>query len=344
MLKTEIVLLANNVCLPFQKLNKEYGLNFIELNKLFATKSLAEHGLGFLINIYDLVNRDDEWNAPVLKKIIFDTGGPNLTFLHNLDIHGYPIHDLHHIILSHWHYDHTGGLYPLLERIDNDIQIICHNDAKNERFFRRIDNIKNSDLEGKTRDQISDLLSTSKIVNQEPIDLEKIEKLKGKVFFSRTPYELLNIKGLKITLSGEIPRKHEIEDFDNFYSLQNGTLEIDKILDDKCLIFEYDDRVILLNGCCHSGLMNTIDYVKDLTDKPISHIIGGFHMASASNQRITATVDYIRTFQNYHKPLYLFPIHCTGAKFVQRINTIKFPEIKAFDCSVGTVFRFNTGF
>jgi 7,8-dihydropterin-6-yl-methyl-4-(beta-D-ribofuranosyl)aminobenzene 5'-phosphate synthase len=344
MIKTEIILLTNNTCLPFQRLNGDYGLDFIELNKLFASKSLAEHGIGFLINIYDLDKLDEQWNPKLLKKLIFDSGGSNLTFLHNLDIRAYNLHDLDHLILSHWHYDHSGALYSILERIEDEIQIICHSDAKFERFFRRADDINKSDLEGKSREDIEPLLSASKIVNQEPIDLDKIEKLNAKIFFPITHYELLNIKGLRIIVSGEIPRKYSIEDFDNFFSLQDGTLEIDKILDDKCLIFEYEDHVVVLLGCCHSGLMSTLDYVKSLTDIPISHIIGGIHMARASEERIRETIEYLRTFQTYDNPLYMFPIHCSGEKIIQEINKIKFPEIKAFNASVGTVFNFTSNF
>lgn len=344
MIKTEIILLTNNTCMPFQRLNEDYGLDFTELNKLFASKSLAEHGIGFLINIYDLDRLDDQWNPILLKKIIFDTGGSNLTFLHNLDIRAYNLYELDHIILSHWHYDHSGALYNILERVENGTQVICHNAAKFERFFRQTNDITKSDLEGKTREEILPLLSASKIVNQEPIDLDRIQKLNAKIFFPITHYELLNIKGLRITLSGEIPRKYSIEDFDNFFSLQNGTLEIDKILDDKCLIFEYDNHVILLNGCCHSGLMNTLEYVKDLTDKPVSCIIGGIHMANASEDRIRETIDYLRTFQNYNRPIYIFPIHCSGEKIIGEINKIRFPEIKAFNASVGTIFTFTSNF
>ena len=344
MIKTEIILLANNVCLPFQKLNKDNGLDFIELNKLFASKSLAEHGLGFLINIYDLDRLDEQWNPKLLKQIIFDTGGSNQTFLHNLDIRGYNLHDLDHLILSHWHYDHSGAFYSILERLKNGIQVICHADAKFERFFRRSDDITKNDLAGKTREEILPLLSASKIVNQEPIDLERIEQLNAKIFFPITHYELLNTKGLKVILSGEIPRKYSREDFDAFFSLQNGTLQVDKILDDKCLVFENEDHVVVLLGCCHSGLMSTLDYVKSLTDKPISHIIGGVHMADASEERMRETIEYLRTFQSYDNPLYIFPIHCSGEKIIQEINKIRFPEIKAFNASVGTVFTFTSNF
>lgn len=345
MIKTEIIVLSNNIVLPFQRLQKTYGLTFIELNKLFATQSLAEHGLGFLINIYDMDDLDETWGPKLKKKIIFDTGGPNKTYIHNLDIRNYSVYDVDNIVLSHWHYDHTGGLNEILKRIEKDIPIICHTDAKYERFFRRSEEIKNSDLEGKTREDIIPLLSTSKIVNQEPVNLEKIKDLGGNMFFSKNPYELYKDADLKITVSGEIPRKYEEEDFNNFFSLQEGILKVDKILDDKCLIFEYNENIVLLTGCCHSGIMNTIDYVKNLTDtdKLITHIIGGMHMANASRERIRSTIRFLKTFQEDYKLLYLFPIHCSGERFIQDINTSRILNTKAFNCSVGTVFDIRTG-
>jgi len=101
----------------------------------------------------------------------------------------------------------------------------------------------------------------------------------------------------------------------------------------------------LLTGCCHSGIMNTIDYVKNLTDtdKLISHIIGGMHMANASRERIRATIRFLKTFREDYKPLYLFPIHCSGERFIQDINTSRILNTKAFNCSVGTVFDIRTG-
>ncbi|TFG01232.1 MAG: MBL fold metallo-hydrolase [Promethearchaeota archaeon] len=342
MIKTEIMVLSNNIVIPFQQLQKTYGLNFIEFNKLFATQSLAEHGLGFLINIYDVKDPDDQWAAKLKKKIIFDTGGLNKTYIHNLDIRNYNLYDVDNIILSHWHYDHTGGLNEILNRIDKDITIICHPDAKYERFFRRSKEIKNSDLKDKTREDIVPLLSTSKIVNQEPVNSKRIKDLGGNMVFSKNPYELYKDADLKITVTGEIARKYKEEDFNNFFSLQEGTLKVDKILDDKCLIFEYNENIVLLTGCCHSGIMNTVDYVKNMTDtdKPITHIIGGMHMASASKERFSSTIKFFKTLKS--EKLNLFPIHCSGERFIQEINTARIRNTKAFNCSVGTVFDFRT--
>ena len=340
MIRVEIILLTNNIVIPFQNIRENHFLDFIELNKLFASKSLAEHGLGFLISIYDTIDSDTPSNDILLKKIVFDTGGTNFTYLHNLDIRGYPLYDVNYIVLSHWHYDHTGGLYKILERIDKRVPIICHESAKFERFFKRNVNLKNEDLAGKSREDILPLLSSLKIVNQEPINLELIQSLKGEVQFTKKACEIQNIEGFKVIASGEIPRNHIEEDFNNFFSLQAGVVKPDKILDDKCLILEFNENIVLLNGCCHSGLMNTLDYVKKCSSKPISHIIGGFHMASASDRRIKITLEYLQSLDMFNDALYLFPIHCSGDKFVNLANTLGNGRIKAFNTSVGTVFNF----
>ena len=342
MIKTEIILLANNVIFPFQNLQKDPGLNFAKLNKLFATQSVAEHGLGFMINIYDVKDSNDEWGKNLVRKIVFDTGSLNKTFLHNINARAYSLHDIDVIIISHWHYDHTGGLWQMLEQIENEVPVICHDSAKFERFFRRSFEVKNSDLEGKKREDIIPLLTSSKIVNQAPIDLKHMDEINAKIIFTKESLDVFKSEGLKITLSGEIPRIHPEEDFSSFFSLQDGIIKVDKILDDKCLIFEFQDNVVLLLGCCHSGIMNTLDYVKSITIKPISHIIGGFHLANATGQRIKTTIEYLNSFQDHDNPLFLFPIHCSGNKFLFELKRSNYSNLKAYNASVGTIFEFES--
>jgi len=336
MFKIEILLLTNNVILPFQNLERDYDLNFIELNKLFATKSLAEHGLGFLINIYERDELSSDFH--LIKKIIFDTGGTNQTFLHNLDVRGYPIYDANIIVLSHWHYDHSGGLYKILERIEKPVPILCHESATNERFFIRSADINPKTLVNKKRSDIVELLNSAKIVNQLPIDIKTIEKTGGKILKHKTLETIFARDQVKIMVSGEILKTHEEEIFSNFLINKEGVLSFDEILDDKCLIIELGNSTILLNGCCHSGIMNTLDYVKEKSGKPISHIIGGFHMANSTQERIDVTLNFLSTFQKEN--LILFPIHCSGEKFITDINTKNIPNVKAFNASVGTIFNF----
>jgi len=88
------------------------------------------------------------------------------------------------------------------------------------------------------------------------------------------------------------------------------------------------------------GIINTLNYVKTLSNKPISHIIGGFHMVNASNERIKRTIEYFNEVQIEN--LDLFPIHCSGQKFIDAIEKAKIPGIRAFNISVGTIFNFFT--
>jgi 7,8-dihydropterin-6-yl-methyl-4-(beta-D-ribofuranosyl)aminobenzene 5'-phosphate synthase len=178
-------------------------------------------------------------------------------------------------------------------------------------------------------------------VNQGPINLDKTSNLNGRVEFSKKESTLLNNDSFKVICAGEIPRNYSDEDFSNYFAIKEGDLlEVDKILDDRCLFFEFKDRIVLLNGCCHSGLKNTIDYIQNISNKPISHIIGGFHMASASNERILSTIEYLKGLELYNNKLYLFPIHCTGKKFLKKVNEKTGETIQAFDASVGTEFVF----
>ncbi len=344
MLECEITILANNIVVPFQNFHKKFNLGFIKSNKFIMTKCLAEHGLGFLINIYKTNKQSN--GRKLIKKLIFDTGGPNLTFLFNLHLMDFSINNIDGIMLSHWHYDHIGGLHRILLQNQNEIPIYCHESAKFERFFVRSDEIQNSDLEGKTRKELKTLLEQTKIVAQKPINIEEISDFNGKVNFLNKDCTIFDLDEIKIILSGEIPRNHEDEDFSSFFAIKKqNRLERDEILDDKCLIIEFKENIIVLCGCCHSGLKNTIDYVKSRTKKPITHIIGGFHLASATDYKINNTLEYLETFQKELNELFLFPMHCTGESFnynyvLKAKNSKEKMKSKLFMASVGTQFIF----
>ncbi len=339
MIKTEIILLTNNIINPYQDLSTQHGIKFTELNKVFITQTLAEHGLGFLINIYNIEDPKDEWGAELLYKIIFDTGSNNQTYLYNVDLRGFTLYDVNSIVLSHWHYDHIGALNNILRRIEEKIPVITHENAIFERFFNRSKDLKDPDIKGKKREEIAQLIAEMKVISQTPIIIDEIKSLGGEINFKEDLHVLFKNDEIKVIASGEIPRKHADEDVKKYFSLQEGIIKEDKILDDKCLIIEYKENVVLLLGCCHSGIMNTLDYVKEKIKKPISHIIGGFHMADASDDRIKKTIEYLKSFQEYNKTLHLFPIHCSGDKFIQEINKLSSPKLKAFNASNGTIFN-----
>ena len=342
-MKLNISILSNNSVIPFQNKVKLDKSSSFSLNKLFTTKSLAEHGLAYLLTLYDYSEKKEPWNQKSLYKLVFDLGGQNGTFLHNIDVRGIPLYDIDEIALSHWHYDHMGALEKTLKRIEKEIPIYTHPSSRFERYFKRSTEIKNEYLKNKTRKEIVPYLNDSKLVSQPPIDLSQLEKLNAKVHFSKTMINLFEDNEIKIYLSGEIPRVHKIEDFSSYFSLQGDFIKEDNILDDKCLIIEFKEHIIIVNGCCHSGLMNTIDYVKkSVSQKRISHIIGGFHMANVSDLRLEKTIEYLENLERVKdgQDLYLFPIHCTGEKFIQMIRKRGKKNLKAYNISVGTVISF----
>ena len=340
MLELEIVILTNNCVLPFQDFSQDKKLNFVKLNKLFATHALGEHGLGFLLNLYENTNGFNGNRADLVYKLIFDMGGNNLSFLYNAQLMGYQLYDVNSIAISHWHYDHIGALQKILEQIEDNIFIFCHEDANLIRVFKRSKEISNRDLLGKTMKEIRPHIEKGKLVIQDAMNIDGLEKLGCKVKFNKKDLEIFKNDSIRILMSGEIPRNHEIEDFDSFLTFKENILQIDKIMDDKFLIIELENEAILLNGCCHSGLMNSMDHAISITRKPIRTIIGGFHMASVSEERMKETISYLKDYSINNGVLYLFPIHCSGESFINHVRNLNDENIIANNLSVCTTFKF----
>lgn len=339
MIKAEITLMSNNRVSPFNEIVDNDVLDFIHVNRTFITRSLAEHGLGFLINVYNAKEEKVKSEGERLFTFCFDLGGVNQTFLYNTNIRGDKLENIDGVALSHWHFDHTGAIYPLLEKIKKQIPVICDESAKKERFFKRSFEVQLKDYDGKKREEIQPLIESQKAVSQPPINIKRIEGTGSKLVFTKKELEIFKFDNFTMTLSGEIPRIHELENSNEFLLNNDGILETDSIVDDKCLIIEKEKNAIVLLGCCHSGIMNTLDYAKSSTDKPINLVIGGFHMATASDERFKETMEYLSSFQEGNNPLYLFPIHCTGERFLFEMKKRGNNLVKVNDASVGTVFK-----
>ena len=80
--------------------------------------------------------------------------------------------------------------------------------------------------------------------------------------------------------------------------------------DDQALVINVKDKgLIVLSGCAHSGIVNTIEHAKAFTGiDTVYAIIGGFHLAPAKDEEISKTIEYIKK----EKPTYVIPTHCSG--------------------------------
>ncbi|MDO9535953.1 MAG: MBL fold metallo-hydrolase [Bacillota bacterium] len=260
---------------------------------------LGEHGLSMLLEAGG-------------KKILFDTGA-GLTLVQNARTLGLDLNDLDAVVLSHGHFDHTGGLKALLE-IAGPLSIYAHPDIFGAKYHLR---------EGQEPRNIS-----------LPWDREELENLGARFSLERSSQEIY--KG--VVLTGEIPRTQEWEkDLKGELVLKksDGSFCQDPLEDDQSIIVETSVGSIVLLGCAHAGLINTFQHVRNLTgEQHIYACIGGTHLIEASEERMEYTLKKLSPFELEK----IAPCHCTGFR-------ASFALYQAFGDrflthSAGTVFRF----
>lgn len=240
------------------------------------------------------------------SRILFDTG-QGMTLIHNAEVLGISLNNLDAIALSHGHYDHSGGLPHLLPLCQNT-DLYLHPDATQSKYSPR------GDI-GFSLDE-----ATLKSSFPRVIKTEKPTKI---------------IEGVYLT--GTIPRNHPLEDTGGSFWHDKKHHDVDLILDDQALYLETEKGLIVVLGCAHAGVINTLDYISQITNQQeIYAVIGGMHLLLASRERIMATV---ATLKKYRIQL-LGANHCTGLGAI----VLLWQELKSIDCRdcrVGTILAIN---
>lgn len=214
---------------------------------------------------------------------LFDTGS-DTALQHNLAALNIPPEKVQKVILSHGHYDHTGGLAHLAAQ-----KIFCCRDiAQTHYSYHGKDDIHNIAMP-QTAQQI---LKSAKV--------DYIEK------FTEIAHGLY--------LTGPIPR-HSFEDCGGKFFHDTACTQVDTVSDEQALLISDG---VLITGCCHAGIINTLEYCKKIYPAINIHtVIGGLHLRSASPERLQATADYLR--QSNVKNL--IPMHCTGENAIEYLRS-----------------------
>ncbi|MGC9455189.1 MAG: MBL fold metallo-hydrolase [Phycisphaerae bacterium] len=257
---------------------------------------LGEHGLSFWIELGD-------------KRVLFDTGQGHV-LLNNARRLGIRLDQVDAIALSHGHYDHTGGLSDAL-RNARATTVYTHPAAFEPKYSRNAD--------GTTRD-----------VGIPDMDEEMIRDMAELVMVEK-PTELC--PGLWLT--GPIPRVNDYEDTGGAFFSDRSCTQPDELVDDQAVFFETAAGTVVILGCAHAGVVNTLCHVRALTnDRPIHTVMGGMHLLNARPERMDKTVAELRRLDVKR----LLPCHCTGMAAIARLWK-EFPgRCKA--CPVGTVLGF----
>lgn len=266
---------------------------------------VAEHGLCLLVSIYQNGEK---------QSILFDAGYSKIGVLHNMALMDIDPAGIDTIVMSHRHMDHTAGIYALLDRISDPVTMVLHPEAfLPERYIQQKDG---------TIVQFPQILSR--------------ERLKDYDVNIRESENPLLIAGDSIVVTGEIERTTTFEKgMPNALVKKNGKMEKDPVLDDQALILNIKDKgLVVISGCSHSGIINTVTYAKKLTGvERIYGVIGGFHLSGPLYDPI---VDDTVFALKEMSPSVIVPMHCTGWTAINRFAEA-FPETFILN-SVGSTF------
>ena len=205
------------------------------------------------------------------------------------------------LVLSHGHYDHSGGLGDFLAQ--NVTAPIFTGPA--------VAQARCSCHPGVAPRQIGMPAAAATLLAAQPAG--RVRQLAG-------PYRLA--PGVGVT--GPIPRRSGFEDAGGPFYFEPDKCRPDPIEDDQALWLETTAGLVVVVGCCHAGLVNTVEYVREISGEARVHgILGGLHLLLADAERLARTIAALQAWQ----PAFVVPCHCSGEAAVARLGAELGPTV-----------------
>ncbi|MDY6834033.1 MAG: MBL fold metallo-hydrolase [Chloroflexota bacterium] len=242
---------------------------------------LAEWGLSILVETDDIV-------------MLLDTGA-SISVTHNATAMGIDLSRIDKIVLSHGHSDHTGGLQQVITRIRNEVEVIAHPDVWDSKYSSR-----------RSR--------TGYAYSGIPFQREWLENLGASFTTSAEPVWLSE----NVLITGEIPMVTEYEELDpGLFVKKHEEYHPDPLLDDRSIVIRSPQGLIVICGCAHRGVINTLRKAQQLTGEDhVYAIVGGIHLFRSSEERLELTIAEFRDMGVER----IGVSHCTGLPASARMN------------------------
>ncbi|MCX5827789.1 MAG: MBL fold metallo-hydrolase [Deltaproteobacteria bacterium] len=256
----------------------------------FRQSVLAEHGFSAIVKTG--VNGK-------IRSLLFDFGFSEDGAAYNAGILGADLSSVEAVVLSHGHNDHTGGFDKLTEMLGKrNIPFIVHPTVFRHPRYLKL--------------PVRDM----KILFS-PLEREKIAASGLKLVESSDPVPLL---GNTVLFLGEIPHKTDFEKgFPIAHYQEDGQEKWDPIEDDTSIVMNLKNKgLVVLSGCAHAGILNTVNYAREVTGIDKVHaVMGGFHLSGILFEGIIGrTVEELKKIN----PDYIIPCHCTGRKAIMEFE------------------------
>lgn len=232
---------------------------------------VAEHGLAI-------------WIDTPHGAILFDTGQGG-ALMDNAQRLNLDLGAAHFLVLSHGHYDHTGAVDQVLARNDA-LMAVYHPEALRERYSVRPGKVRSIGIPPACAAAIRALPPQRTCVSAAPVELVP-----------------------NVGTTGQIPRANPYEDTGGPFFLDAEGTAADDIPDDQSLWFLTEKGLVVISGCAHAGLINTVHQARRITgEHRVAGLIGGFHLNAATEARLEETA---RVLIDWNVG-FVMPCHCSG--------------------------------
>jgi 7,8-dihydropterin-6-yl-methyl-4-(beta-D-ribofuranosyl)aminobenzene 5'-phosphate synthase len=267
-----------------QQLSRVRQLKILVLSTMLAERGIGEWGFSALVEVDG-------------KRILFDTGFYPDTVMKNARDLGVDLSNVSEVVISHNHRDHTGGLVTLRRELAKQNASALSRVHVGEGIFWSRPR-RDTGVEG----------------NYMLAAKSEYEATGGTFVEHKQSVQLYP----GVWLTGPVPRIHAEQKGGGWGLVKRpqGDVE-DNVPEDMSLVFDTDKGLVVLSGCGHSGIINTLEQARNAVRRaPVYAVMGGFHLFNFDDTKLNWTANKLREFGIQH----FLGAHCTGIEAVYRIR------------------------